>query len=266
MSTKSLINLCSLSILSKGGAFTMEQGIRYYRKKKGMTQKKLATLIGITPQSLSLYENGARKIPLEVLKSISKKFDVPTVELSVMKLTKEEILDSIAEIALTEAYGEGPVTDITGETYTFWDSFISYCDIKGIDTDDYFNSDEEFDSPRNKVFLRKNLPFLFTDLFIEKLKSANAISAATNLGTKVFAEYLDEEKTLILSCLEVDNHYTDELKRKETSLYRKFSNMRLDELQFKIEMALNKNDIVEANKLIKLNISKLSEFQKRISN
>lgn len=266
MSTKMLINLCLLSIIIKGGVFSMEQGIRYYRKKKGMTQRKLATLIGITPQSLSLYENGARKIPIKVLESISKEFNVSTLELSVMKLTKEEILDSIAEIALTEAYGEGPVTDITGEIYTFWGSFNEYCDIKGIDTDGYFNIGEEFDTPRNKIFLRKNLSFLFTDHFIKKLKSANAILTATNLGTKILAEYLDEKKTLILLCLEVDDHYTDELKRKETFLYKKFSNMHLHELQLEIEVALNKNDIVEANRLIKLNINKLKRFQEKLPN
>lgn len=50
--------------------------IRKLRKSEDLTLKQLADILGITSQSLSLYEKGGRSIDIEILYKISQYFDV----------------------------------------------------------------------------------------------------------------------------------------------------------------------------------------------
>lgn len=43
-----------------------------YRQKKGLSQEKLAELVGITQQAYSQYENGGRRPSVETAKKIAE--------------------------------------------------------------------------------------------------------------------------------------------------------------------------------------------------
>lgn len=63
--------------------------IRYYRTKKGITQKKLAELIGKTESSIQKYECGNTEVPFNVLEKISKSLDT-----ELLMLLDDEYLES----------------------------------------------------------------------------------------------------------------------------------------------------------------------------
>ena len=63
--------------------------IRYYRTKKGITQKKLAELIGKTESSIQKYECGNTEVPFNVLEKISKNLDT-----ELLFLLDDEYLES----------------------------------------------------------------------------------------------------------------------------------------------------------------------------
>ena len=182
----------------------MEQGISYYRKKKGLTQKKLASLINVTPQSLSLYERGSRKIPLEILKKISKQLEVPENELSILKLSKKELLDSILSIIVEGYYSLYVATDIAGTEYDINNSVNLYLDSNGIDSPDFLFAEQTDGLPKTTEFLKENLNPLFTESFIDKLKSIKAIYITIHYITGVPIESLYDNSVIILACLELD--------------------------------------------------------------
>lgn len=50
--------------------------IRYFRNKKGITQKALAKLIGKTESSIQKYECGSTEVPFSVLEKIADALDI----------------------------------------------------------------------------------------------------------------------------------------------------------------------------------------------
>jgi len=60
--------------------------IRTRRKRYAISQGELARLINVKPNTMSQYENGTRKIPLDVLANIAK-----VLKCSVLDLAYEEI-------------------------------------------------------------------------------------------------------------------------------------------------------------------------------
>ncbi len=56
--------------------------LKEIRKKKGLTQKELAKLLGIKQQQYARYENGTTKIPVEMFEKI---LDVCQYKLKIVK-------------------------------------------------------------------------------------------------------------------------------------------------------------------------------------
>lgn len=56
-----------------------------YRKKQNMTQRELATLIGVTPSTITQYETGARKPDIVTLKKLA----------AVLHCTTDQLLEPI---------------------------------------------------------------------------------------------------------------------------------------------------------------------------
>jgi len=52
------------------------KNLRYYRLKKNMTKKELASLIGVTPMAVSYYESGERRPGMDVIKALAQALDV----------------------------------------------------------------------------------------------------------------------------------------------------------------------------------------------
>ena len=55
--------------------------IKFYRKKRGLTQASLSSLIGISAQQLQKYEIGKNKVSASRLKHIAETLDVPIINL-----------------------------------------------------------------------------------------------------------------------------------------------------------------------------------------
>ncbi|MCC8151346.1 MAG: XRE family transcriptional regulator [Lachnospiraceae bacterium] len=52
------------------------KNLKFYRLKKNMTKKELASLVGVSPMSITYYEEGERKPGMDVVKSLAKALDV----------------------------------------------------------------------------------------------------------------------------------------------------------------------------------------------
>jgi len=52
--------------------------LRELRKKRGITQKQLATKFKISESAVGMYERGEREPPLELINRLADFFDVPT--------------------------------------------------------------------------------------------------------------------------------------------------------------------------------------------
>ncbi len=52
------------------------KNLKYYRLKKKMTKKELASLVGVTPMAISYYESGERKPGMDVVKALAQALDV----------------------------------------------------------------------------------------------------------------------------------------------------------------------------------------------
>lgn len=61
---------------------TIGDNIKRIRKEKGLTQKKLAELLKVTPQNLAQYENGRRLPKRETINKIANALEVDSVDLT----------------------------------------------------------------------------------------------------------------------------------------------------------------------------------------
>ena len=51
--------------------------LKALREEKGMTQAYVAQILNISAYRLSMYETGARKLPVELIKPLSEIYQVP---------------------------------------------------------------------------------------------------------------------------------------------------------------------------------------------
>jgi len=88
--------------------------IKDLREDKNLTQKQFAEMLGTTPRSISYYENGDRKIPIDMLPEISKILEVPVEYI----LTGKKEIKSIWMNEFTEAETDANIVylDIFGYT------------------------------------------------------------------------------------------------------------------------------------------------------
>lgn len=56
------------------------KNLKYYRLKKNLTKKELASLIGVTPMAITYYESGARKPNMETIKELASALGVRTID------------------------------------------------------------------------------------------------------------------------------------------------------------------------------------------
>lgn len=52
------------------------KNLKYYRLKKNMSKKELASAVGVTPMAISYYENGERRPGMDVIKALASALDV----------------------------------------------------------------------------------------------------------------------------------------------------------------------------------------------
>ena len=56
---------------------TVEKNLEILREHFGKSQTEMSEMLGISLQRYNHYENGRRKLPVDIAKSISEKFNIP---------------------------------------------------------------------------------------------------------------------------------------------------------------------------------------------
>ena len=106
--------------------------LRNARKKRGITQKELASIIGISQSSYASYENGVRRCPAIVLIKISKALQMP-VELIIgetNEFKRNQKYKDLEEIAYNV-----PIDDL--------DAFIKALEIELAQSEDWLEEDRD---------------------------------------------------------------------------------------------------------------------------
>lgn len=76
--------------------------IRKYRTEKGLTQKKLGELCGITDSNIRKYESGNQNPKIETLQKIADALDIPVNRLLAGKIiSRDELKEKLSEYGLT---------------------------------------------------------------------------------------------------------------------------------------------------------------------
>ena len=52
------------------------KNLKYYRLKKNMSKKELASLVKVTPMAISHYESGERRPGMDIIKALASALDV----------------------------------------------------------------------------------------------------------------------------------------------------------------------------------------------
>lgn len=83
--------------------------VKKYRKENGISQQKLAELIGKSKSSIEKYESGKTNIPMDVLKNIAAALGVTVQELITgqkqhIKVIEKDITDFSTEELMMELY------------------------------------------------------------------------------------------------------------------------------------------------------------------
>ena len=52
------------------------KNLKYYRLKSGLSKRKLASLVGVTPVAIGNYEKGTRRPSMDILKALAEKLHV----------------------------------------------------------------------------------------------------------------------------------------------------------------------------------------------
>ena len=75
--------------------------IRFYRKRKEMTQEELARRVELSDSTISLYERGEREVPADVIITICKALDVTPNTLLRFDPAgkKQKMIDEVADFA-----------------------------------------------------------------------------------------------------------------------------------------------------------------------
>ncbi len=71
--------------------------IRGFRKKKGLTQRQLAKIVGVSHSSIAMYETGDREAPVDVLAKIAIVLDTTVDELIEFRKIHDEIGNELLE-------------------------------------------------------------------------------------------------------------------------------------------------------------------------
>ena len=58
----------------------LNKNLKYYRLKKKMSKKELASLIGVTPMAVTHYESGERNPDMKTIKAMAKALGVKTAD------------------------------------------------------------------------------------------------------------------------------------------------------------------------------------------
>lgn len=126
--------------------------IKEYRKKLGYTQKQTAEYLQISERAYQHYEAGTRKIPLELLKALSKLFHEP-IDTLVGNAADFHPKENEPPFGLPETYKEF-YRDLANETLTPSEELRSI-DTRGMDPDDVLEAIGDCNEHNFQVYVAK---------------------------------------------------------------------------------------------------------------
>lgn len=83
------------------------ENIKKYRKQKGLTQKDLASKVGVTASTITKYEKGDLEPNLDIIKKIAKALDISYIEIiddEYQDADEREIIDTLRKIVGADMY------------------------------------------------------------------------------------------------------------------------------------------------------------------
>lgn len=92
--------------------------LRMARKQKDLTQQQLAEAIGLTPQTISAYENGNKTPSLDIAAALAEKLDISLDHLCGLSRRAECKFETFADVVtLIELLMKSASTEITPKEY-----------------------------------------------------------------------------------------------------------------------------------------------------
>lgn len=105
------------------------KNLKYYRLKNNMTKKELAIAVGITPMSITHYENGSRKPDFEIIKKIAKVLNINLLDF--MAVRDGEHRYSHYEFRKNSSLSKTEQEYIKESVEEYFDRFFSIVEILG---------------------------------------------------------------------------------------------------------------------------------------
>ena len=117
----------------------LNKNLKYYRLKKKMSKKELASLIGVTPMAVTHYESGERNPDMKTIKAMAKALGVKTAD---FLTNRNEILVFVhGEFRKGSKLAAGQQEYIREDVEEYMGRFFSVVDILGGESFSILGSD-----------------------------------------------------------------------------------------------------------------------------
>ncbi len=105
------------------------KNLKYYRLKKNMSKKELASLIGVTPMAVTHYESGARKPDMVTIKAMAEALGVRTADF--LSRRNENLVFAHGEFRKSSKLSAGQQEYIREDAEEYMGRFFAAVDILG---------------------------------------------------------------------------------------------------------------------------------------
>ncbi len=105
------------------------KNLKYYRLKKNMTKKELASLVGVTPMAISYYENGERRPGMDIIKALARALDVRVADF--LSSRNENLAFAHGEFRKGSKLSAGQQEYVRESVEEYMNRFYSIVDILG---------------------------------------------------------------------------------------------------------------------------------------
>ncbi len=105
------------------------KNLKYYRLKKNLSKRELATLVDVSPMAITHYENGDRKPNMEIIKALARALDVRVTDF--LSRRNEQLVFVHGEFRKNTKLGQAKQELIRESVEEYMSRFFSAVDILG---------------------------------------------------------------------------------------------------------------------------------------
>ena len=162
----------------------LNKNLKYYRLKKNMSKKELASRIGVTPMAVTYYESGERRPDMKTIKALAKALDVKTADF--LSNRNQNLVFAHGEFRKGSKLTAGQQDYIREDVEEYMGRFYSAVDILG--------GEVMPDAPEvHKIMLAGN-----PEEDAEKMRDYLGISATGPVGNLI--QLLENRGILVYAC------------------------------------------------------------------